>query len=175
MGYKSATSSPLCRPFHRSNHFLDVEGSGEECKVHSDLVLAEVTEALLLHVVFHLPEDGLRLYGTVGPVLQAFFRGKPLPGLLLVFHQLVVGPDRPCRFPALIASPSSAGIPRSSSPCRRLSASGIRRPSCRIGCRCAPCAVPSDRRSSRPPCYSRGSPDGKCHPRRPASAPCGSS
>ena len=44
--------------------FLDVEGDGEEGKVHCDLVFAEVSEALVVHVVLHLPEHGLRLYGS---------------------------------------------------------------------------------------------------------------
>ena len=62
----------LCHSFHRSNHFLDIEGSGEEGKVHSDLVLTEVAEALVVHIVFHLPEDGLWLYWAVGSVLEPF-------------------------------------------------------------------------------------------------------
>ena len=63
-----ARNGSLCSPFHRGNHFLDVEGGGEEGKVHSDLVHAEMSEALVVHVVFHLPKDGLRLYGAPGPV-----------------------------------------------------------------------------------------------------------
>lgn len=53
-------------------HFLNVESNGEEGKVHGDLVFAEVAEPFVLHVVFHLPEDGLRLYRAFGPVFQAF-------------------------------------------------------------------------------------------------------
>ena len=60
MGRIPSVSGGFC---HYSGHFLDVEGDGEEGKVHGDLVFAEVAEALVLHVVLHLPEHGLRLYG----------------------------------------------------------------------------------------------------------------
>ena len=50
---------PFCGPF------LDVECDGEEGKVHGDLVFAEVAEALVLHVVLHLPEHGLGLYRSL--------------------------------------------------------------------------------------------------------------
>ena len=42
-------------------HFLDVEGYGEEGKVHCDLVFAEVAEAAVCHVELHLTKDGFRL------------------------------------------------------------------------------------------------------------------
>ena len=61
MGCISAVSGGFC---HFCGHFLDVEGDGEEGKVHSDLVFAEVAEALVMHVVLHLPEHGLRFYGS---------------------------------------------------------------------------------------------------------------
>ena len=41
-------------------HFLDIEGYGEECKVHCDLVFAKVTEAAVCHVELHLSEDCFR-------------------------------------------------------------------------------------------------------------------
>ena len=64
-----------------------------------------MSEPFVLHVVFHLPEDGLRLYGTFGSVFEPFLRGEPVPCLLLVLHELVVGPDGSCGFLALVASP----------------------------------------------------------------------
>ena len=57
---------------HFCSHFPDVEGHGEEGKVHCDLVLAEVAEALVPHVVFHLSEDGLWFYRTFGAVFKSF-------------------------------------------------------------------------------------------------------
>ena len=57
----SAVSGRFC---HFCGHFLDVECNGEEGKVHGDLVFTEVAEALVVHVVFHLPEHGFRLYGS---------------------------------------------------------------------------------------------------------------
>ena len=49
-------------------HFLDVEGNGEEGKVHCYLVLAEVLETFVLHVVLHLSEDRFWFYRAVGAV-----------------------------------------------------------------------------------------------------------
>ena len=57
MGRISSVSGGFC---DYCSHFLDVEGDGEEGKVHGDLVFAEVAEALVMHVVLHLPEHGLR-------------------------------------------------------------------------------------------------------------------
>ncbi len=59
MGRISAVSG-VFRPF--GGPLLDVEGDGEEGEVHCDLVFAEVSEAPVCHVVFHLPEHGLGLY-----------------------------------------------------------------------------------------------------------------
>ena len=53
--------------------FLDVEGDGEEGKVHRDLVFAEVAEAFVCHVVFHLPENGFRLYRPFRAVFESLF------------------------------------------------------------------------------------------------------
>ena len=61
MGRISAVSGGFC---HFCGHFLDVEGYGEEGEVHQDLVFAEVSEAFVAHVEFHLPEHGLRFYGS---------------------------------------------------------------------------------------------------------------
>ena len=49
-------------------HFLYVEGNGEEGKVHSDLVFAEVPEPFVLHVCLHLPEIRFRLCASFPPV-----------------------------------------------------------------------------------------------------------
>ena len=66
--------SPIIGWFHYySGHFLDVKGNGEEGKVHRDLVFAEVTEASVVHIVFHLAENGLGLYASSTPVFASFF------------------------------------------------------------------------------------------------------
>ena len=51
-----------------ATHFFQIEGDGEEGKVHVDLVLTEVTEPFITHIVFHLAEDCLRLYASSSPV-----------------------------------------------------------------------------------------------------------
>ena len=71
-------------------HFLDVEGNGEEGKVHGDLVFAEVSEAAVCHVELHLPEDRFRLYTSSPPVSESFFGCEQLPGFAFVFVQSVV-------------------------------------------------------------------------------------
>ena len=63
----------FCRPF------LDVEGDGEEGKVHCDLVFSEVPEPPVCHVVFHLPEHGLVILYEQGANLV-----QHMPGGLLV-------------------------------------------------------------------------------------------
>ena len=50
-------------------HFLEIESDGKECKVHVDLVFAEVAEPFISHVVFHLTENSLGLYAPSSPVL----------------------------------------------------------------------------------------------------------
>ncbi len=95
-----------CRLFHGCGHFLGVEGDGEEGEVHGGLVLAEVPEALVLHVVLHLAEDGLGLYGTPRAVFEPPPRGEPLPRLSLELHQAVVGRYGPCGGHALVAPPA---------------------------------------------------------------------
>ena len=62
-------------------HFLEIEGDGEEGKVHSDLVHAEVAEASVVHIVFHLAENGLGLYASSSPVLASLFGCEPFGGL----------------------------------------------------------------------------------------------
>ena len=51
-----------------ATHFLQIEGDGEEGKVHVDLVLTKMPEPFISHVVFHLAEDCLRLYASSSPV-----------------------------------------------------------------------------------------------------------
>ena len=67
--------------------FLDVEGNGEEAKVHIDLVLAPVPEPLVLLVELHLPEDGLWLCRPLTPVHQPLLAEQLLPRALFVFSQ----------------------------------------------------------------------------------------
>ena len=94
-------------PFwHFCSHFLDVEGNGEEGKVHGDLVLAEMTESFVVHVVLHLPEDRLWLYGAFRPVFQPLLGGEPFPCLAPVFQEQVVGHYLPLPLLPLVASPS---------------------------------------------------------------------
>ena len=49
-----------------------------------DFRLAEVAEAFVLFVVFHLSEDGLRLYRPSASSEQPFFGGEQLAGVCLV-------------------------------------------------------------------------------------------
>lgn len=53
-------------------HFLDVEGYGKEGKVHCNFVFVEVSEAFVCHAVFHLSEDGFRLYAASSAVSDSF-------------------------------------------------------------------------------------------------------
>ena len=70
-----------------------------------------MTESFVLHVVLHLSEDGLRLYGAVGSMHQSFLRGEPVPCLLLVLHKALVGSYLPHRILTLIAfSPERAPL-----------------------------------------------------------------
>ena len=90
IGCISAVSGGFC---HFCGHFLDVEGDGEECKVHGDLVFAEVPEALVVHVVLHLPEHGLGLYGSLGAVFEPFLGVEVFPCPLLVGDEPVADLD----------------------------------------------------------------------------------
>ena len=74
-------------------HFLEVEGDGEEGEVHRDLVFAEVAEAPVCHICFHLPENGLWFDASSAAVLDAFFGCEHLVGLFLVMVQPVVDLD----------------------------------------------------------------------------------
>ena len=74
-------------------HFPDVEGNGEEGKVHRDLVFSEVAEAAVCHVELHLPEDGLGFDASPAPVFESFFRCQQFPSLPFVSIQSVVDLD----------------------------------------------------------------------------------
>ena len=76
-------------------HFLYVESNCKESKIHLDLVHTEVPEAFVVHVVFHLSEDGLWLYASFPPIFYSFFRSKSFRGLLSVFGKTVVDFDDP--------------------------------------------------------------------------------
>ena len=86
--------------------FLDVEGNGEETKVHIDLVLAPVSEPLVLLVEFHLTEDGFRLYRPPAPVHQSLLAEQLLPCTLFVFPQMVVHADDPVALLPLVTDAS---------------------------------------------------------------------
>ena len=74
-------------------HFLDVEGYGEEGKVHCDLVFPEVAEAAVCHVELHLAKDGFGLDASSSPVFQPFFRCQQFTGFSFVFIEPVVHLD----------------------------------------------------------------------------------
>ena len=74
-------------------HFPDVEGYGEEGKVHCELVFPEVTEAAVCHVELHLSEDGFRFDASSAPVSESFFRCQQFPCLPFVFIESVVDLD----------------------------------------------------------------------------------
>ena len=75
---------------HPPDHLLEVEGDEEYTEVHVDFGLAGVAEALVLHVVFHLPEDGLRFYRPAAAPEQTLLRGEQFAGMCLVAAQVVV-------------------------------------------------------------------------------------
>ena len=52
-------------------HFPDVEGNGEEGKVHRNLVFSKVAEAAAYHVELHLTEDGLGFDAPSAPVFES--------------------------------------------------------------------------------------------------------
>ncbi len=58
---------------HLRANLLSVEGYGEEGRVHCDLVFAEVTEAAVRHIEFHLAEDGLRFNASSPAMFDAIF------------------------------------------------------------------------------------------------------
>ena len=74
-------------------HFLDVEGNGEEGKVHRDLVLAKVAEAAVCHVELHLSEYGFRLGTSSSPEPETFFRCQQFACFPFVLVEPVVHLD----------------------------------------------------------------------------------
>lgn len=71
-------------------HFLDVEGDGEEGKVHCDLVFAGVAEASVCHVELHLAEDGLRFDAASSPVPEAFLGCQQFTCFSFIFVEPMV-------------------------------------------------------------------------------------
>ena len=83
--------SPVFGPFrYLSTHFLDVEGNGEEGKVHRDFVFAEVSEASVCHIELHLSEDGFGFDTPASSMFESFFGCEQLPGFAFVFVQPMV-------------------------------------------------------------------------------------
>ena len=76
-------------------HFSDVEGYGEEGKVHRDLVLAEVSEAAVCHVELHLSEDGLGFDASSASVPESLLRREQFPRLSFVLIEPMVHLNRP--------------------------------------------------------------------------------
>lgn len=74
-------------------HFLEVEGYGEEGKVHCDLVLSKVTEAPVCHTGFHLSENGFRFNASSPSVPDSIFGGEKFAGCFLVLVEPVVDFD----------------------------------------------------------------------------------
>ena len=102
-GARNGRFIPFC---HLRSHFLDIEGHGEEGKVHGDLVLAEMPESLVLHVVLDLAEDRLWFYGAFRPVPKSSLRGQPLPCPAPVLHQAVVDINLPFSLDPPVAPPA---------------------------------------------------------------------
>lgn len=71
-------------------HLLDIEGHGKEGKVHRDLVIPEVAETPVCHVILCLSEDSLRLDAALSSPPDTFLGSEPFPCLSLVFSQPVV-------------------------------------------------------------------------------------
>ena len=84
-------------------HFLDIEGNGEEGKVHCDLVFAEVAEAAVCHVELHLTEDGFRLDASSSPVFQSLFRCQQFTCFPFVLVESVIYLDCASVAPGLVA------------------------------------------------------------------------
>ena len=95
--------APFC---HFCSHFLDIECYGEEGKIHGDLVLAEMPESLVLHVVLDLTEDRLWFYGAFRPVPKSSLRGQPLPCPAPILHQAVVDLNLPFSLGPPVAPPA---------------------------------------------------------------------
>ena len=70
-GARKRAKNKRFAPFwHFCSHFLEIEGHGEEGKIHGDLVFAKMAESLVLHVVLYLPEYRLRFNRALRPVFE---------------------------------------------------------------------------------------------------------
>ena len=58
---------------HLGTHLFYIEGDGQEGKVHKDLVLSKMTEALVVHVEFYLSKYSFRFYTPPAPMPDSFF------------------------------------------------------------------------------------------------------
>ena len=83
---------------HYCTHLFYIEGNGKEGEVHKDLVLSEMPETFVVHVIFYLPEHGFRFYASSPPVFQPFLGAEQLFGFLLVFPEPVIQLYRPVPF-----------------------------------------------------------------------------
>ena len=72
----------------------------------ADISILDVPEPLVLFVELHLPEDGLRLYRPLAPVLQSLLAEQFLPCPLLVFPQMVVHANDPVALFSLVTDAS---------------------------------------------------------------------
>ena len=61
---------------HYCTHLFYIEGNGKEGEVHKDLVLSEMPETFVVHVIFYLSEHGFRFYASSPPVFQPFLGAK---------------------------------------------------------------------------------------------------
>ena len=110
-GRKWARNGRFAPFWHFCCHFLEIEGHGEEGKIHGDLVLAEMVESLVLHVVLYLPEDRLRFNRALRPVFESSLGREPFPCLAPVFQKQVVGRHLPFTLlPPVTTPPERASV-----------------------------------------------------------------
>ena len=83
---------------HLGTHLFYIEGDGQEGKVHKNLVLPKMTEALVVHVEFYLSKYSFRLYTPLPSVFQPFFGTEKFPGFLFVYPESVIQFYRPVSF-----------------------------------------------------------------------------
>lgn len=83
---------------HLGTHLFYIEGDGQEGKVHKDLVLSKMTEALVVHVEFYLSKYSFRFYTPLPSVFQSFFGTEKFPGFLFVYPESVIQFYRPVSF-----------------------------------------------------------------------------
>ena len=106
-------------------HLFYIEGNGKEGKVHEDLVLSKMTEALVVHVEFYLSKYSFRFYTPLPSVFQSFFGTEKFPGFLFVYPESVIQFYRPVSFCfKTAASQGTSFTPDSSVPCIFVDISG---------------------------------------------------